>query len=350
MREMVLPFMGGVVACIVILLGDILYKAVDLILNRGLSAKLVTLYLLYKVPAVAVLGFGIATLMATSLVVNRLAKDGELVAFRVSGVSIHRVVLPILTFAVTISVAAYLINESIAPNMNHKSENIIRRLLFSRPEPLIENDKYFRASGDYYFYVREVDRVTNTLRDVMVYQRDTEGRGYPRVIVAKRARQVHGVWTLFDCREFKFNRNGVLKEAGRTEEIMLNLKDNIEGFWGDQRTPFEMPIKELGKQIEVFKRGGIDVRRMEVEYHRKLAIPLAAVVLSLVSIPLSMRWARAGSFVGLLLTVVLFFLYNGAMSWSCALGVGARLPAAVAAWLPNAIFTCLGLLLLFRER
>ncbi|NCO93538.1 MAG: YjgP/YjgQ family permease [Armatimonadetes bacterium] len=348
--EMLVPFVIGVLACIAIMLGDILYKTVSMVINRGLPPVPLALFLLYKVPAVAVSAFGAAVLLSTSLVVNRLVRDCEIVAFRVSGVSLHRLFLPIFLFAIGVSGIAYWVNQELAPEMNHKSEEIVRRLLYAQPVPLIENDKYFRASGDYYFYVREVDRSTDTLRDVMLYQRENGSNGYPRLVLAKRAQQRHGAWTLIDCVVYKFGPNGLLRYQGKASSVTLNLRDAIETFFGEQRTPFEMPVKDLEKEIQVFRRGGMDVTEMEMEYHRKLAVPLASLVLALVAAPLSMRWAPAGSFVGLLLTVVLYFLWNGSMSWSCALGGGRHLPPLVAAWAPNCVFAFIGLLLLLRER
>ncbi|MBI3921409.1 MAG: LptF/LptG family permease, partial [Armatimonadetes bacterium] len=73
-------------------------------------------------------------------------------------------------------------------------------------------------------------------------------------------------------------------------------------------------------------------------------------VLALLAFPLSRRWARAGSFMGILITVLLVFLYNGLMGWSRALGIGGRVPPMVAAWSQNFVFGLVGLYFLWREK
>ncbi|MFQ6096599.1 MAG: LptF/LptG family permease, partial [Armatimonadota bacterium] len=71
---------------------------------------------------------------------------------------------------------------------------------------------------------------------------------------------------------------------------------------------------------------------------------------ALIGVPLSQRFARSGSFAGILVAIVLVFLYNGVMSWTKALSLGGALHPLVAAHLQNVLFGGLGIYLLHRAQ
>jgi LPS export ABC transporter permease LptF len=348
--EMVLPWLVGVVAFLVIFLGHTLFQLVHLILNRGIPLAPVAMMLFYRIPAVCVLAIPVATLLAISLVVNRLERESEITAMRGGGISLGRIAASSLVFGVAMTVLSYLLNEKVAPWANHRSENVVREIMLAKTIPLIQENKYFRASGDYYFYVHRVDVETNVLEDVMIYERLPGGTTFPRVIIAQHALKRGPVWYLRKCIVHEYDEKGHLKTEAPVEEIRVNLKETIENFWSEQRGPTEMPAEDLKRQIALFDRAGIDVHSLQVDYHMKFSLPFACVVLSLIAFPLSRRWAKAGSFMGILVTVLLVFLYNGFMGWSRALGIGGKLPPAVAAWSQNVVFGVVGLVFAWRER
>ncbi|MBI3923664.1 MAG: LptF/LptG family permease, partial [Armatimonadetes bacterium] len=319
-KELILPWVVGVVAFLVIFLGHTLYQIVDMILNRGIPAIPVAQMLLYRVPAVCVLALPVATLLSISLVINRMEREFEISAMRTGGVSLLRIALPLFGFGGLMTLASYTLNEKVAPWANHRSENIVRQILLSNPMPMIQENKYFKASEDYYFYVHRFDPDKNVLEDIMVYERQPGTSRFPRVYIAKRAFERRGVWHLVSCRVHEFDEEGHLKleTTEIVKEITFNFGQSIRSFSGETRGPTEMPADELKRQIKLFDRGGIDVHSMEVDYYMKFSVPCACFVLALLAFPLSRRWARAGSFMGILITVLLVFLYNGLMGWSRA--------------------------------
>jgi len=349
LRELIVPFLVGIAAFLVIILGHTLYQIVDIVINRGVPALEVGRMLLYRLPGFTVLAIPVATLLAISLVVNRLERETEFTAMRGGGISLKRLAAPFLFFGAAMSLLSYVLSEKVAPWANHRSENIVRRIMLMKSIPLVEENRYF-AAGDFYFYVHEVDMSTNELRDVMVYERRSPQAVYPRVILAKKAFTREGVWLLQDCVVHEFDEKGHLVAEAPVDEIRFKLDRTIEDLFGEQRGPAEMPSAELKRQIELFDRGGIDVRKLQVDYYTKFSLPLAPCILALLAFPISRRWAKAGSFMGILVTVLLVFLYNGLMSWSSALGNGGILSPVVAAWSPSLFFGLLGLGFMVRER
>lgn len=110
---------------------------------------------------------------------------------------------------------------------------------------------------------------------------------------------------------------------------------------------------EISRQIKDLERAAFDPNRLatlRVDYYRRYALPAACFVMALVAAPLALRYARHGSFAGLVCAFLLAFLWQGFDGWFRALGIAGYIGAPFAAWITNALFTLAGLVLLWRER
>lgn len=107
-----------------------------------------------------------------------------------------------------------------------------------------------------------------------------------------------------------------------------------------------MSREELGERIDLFKKSGINVDSLMVDYHLKLAEPLTALIFVLISVPLSLSGKESRTF-NLIFTIIIVFLYYVILSFSRSFGKNYVLPPLIAAWLPNFIFFILGVILLF---
>lgn len=345
-RELLVPFLIGLITFTMLMLGNVLYLILRLILSRRAPAELVLQYLALKAPYVIALSLPVATVLAVSLVVNRLARDFELTAVRLSGVPLWRAFLSFLVAGAIASFFTLWLNEKVVPKANHASMQIVRRLMFEQPVPLVEANKFLRGGPDVYFYAREVDPKTSTLQDVLIYR--LKGK-FPEVISAKRVTYLREprVWRLYHGFIHRFDKEGRLLAEAPFNSLELNLGETIEAFFSSVRTPEEMSSSELRKQIELLSKGGISTDELETDFHFKFALPVACFVFALCAAPLSMRFARAGSLGGVLLAVSLIFVYYCLMQWARALGAEGMIPPAVAAWSQNVLFALLGVGLIF---
>lgn len=353
LREMIAPFSMGVLFFVVVLTGHYFYWAIKNI-ARGLPAKELLLMVVYLMPSAAVLSIPIGMILGTSVVLNRMGREMELMALRASGVSVQRMLLPFLVVSVFVSVGDFFLNDRIAPVANRRANEILQRLLLTNPTPLVEPDKFFKVSNDFYFYVREVDRASNTLRGVLIYRKDPRNWAFPQVITAQWGQKdpTSNRWVFHDVVVHTYNRKGdLLVHTERPlRRLTLNLDEDLERFWMDQRQPFELSVQELKDRIAVFEKGGMDTYNYEVAYHFKFSVPAATVVMTLWAGPLSIHFARSGSFAGLFITVLGVFLYQGAMGWSEVIGERYRIAPFLVAWSQNILFGLMGVWLLWRVR
>ena len=158
----------GLIVLVLVMAGNFVYWAINSIVNQGITvAPIVKLFFL-ALPGFAVLGIPVGVILAVCLVLNRAVRDNEILALRVGGASMPRVVMPFLFMALLAAGGDYYVVEKIAPITNERATKLTATVMSQNTAPLVETDRYFRA-GPYYFYVGSVSK--GILQNVMIYQR-----------------------------------------------------------------------------------------------------------------------------------------------------------------------------------
>ncbi|HVF11420.1 MAG TPA: LptF/LptG family permease [Abditibacteriaceae bacterium] len=359
-REMLLPMSLGLILLMLVLAGNCVYWAINSIVNQGLNVLPVLRLFALAAPGFAVQGIPAGVILAVCLVLNRAVRDNEFIALRVGGASMARVIMPFLGMALLASGVDFLIVEKVAPRTNDLAEKAMMKLMSASAAPLLESDKYFRV-GNYYFYVQRVDD-NHVLHDVMLYERGTGNFAaftpttFPVVRLAKTAREnprVPNQWIFEKVVQHVYNDNGSQLSEARLDVVKINIGRVLSTYWAEQKQPFSMTSGELSQKINDLSNAAFDrtkLQELRVDYYRRFALPLACFVMALLAAPLALRYARHGSFAGLVLAFLLAFLWQGFDSWFRALGIAGYLAPPAAAWATNAIFAASGCLLLWRER
>jgi lipopolysaccharide export system permease protein len=129
---------------------------------------------------------------------------------------------------------------------------------------------------------------------------------------------------------------------------MRSLVERPSDLLVEPKQPREMQYAELGRYIDDLERSGGDGRKLRVRQALKIAVPFTCVVIAIFGAPLALSNPRASGAFGIgisLVTTVVFLLL---VQLSEAVGAGGLLPPVVAAWMPNAVFGTIGVVMLFR--
>src|SRR6056297_3950103 len=126
------PFLTSVIIITIILLGNYLFQLTDLIIVKDVPIYLVLKLLFYNLPDIIVRTFPIAILFSTMTGIGRLNRENEITAFRMGGISLYRLIVPVLIVGILISGLTYVLNEEVVPWANHKAKNIIRNTILCK--------------------------------------------------------------------------------------------------------------------------------------------------------------------------------------------------------------------------
>lgn len=349
MAELFRPFFVGVLGFIVLMLSFTLSSFTDLIFTAGASPGPVLMLLLYTLPSVMVLAFPVAYLFSSLLGIGRMARDFEIIALRSGGISVKRILAPILLGAALVSMANFFFNDVVVPWSNQRIKETKAALMKASLRPVIRPNVFFKGTENRSFYVKAIDPRTSEMQDILILD---QGRpGWPQLITARKGRWLSaadtGVWVLEDGEVRKFGDTGHVDHEIRFRKLRIQFRmDNP--MLGSDLDPAGLNASNLDKQISQLKKQGGDTHALEVAYHMKFSVPLATFAAALISAPLGMLFSRLGPYIGVALSVILVFLYYTAMQTFQAMGQAGYLHPVLAAWMQNLVFGIVGLGLLSR--
>ncbi|HAI85778.1 MAG TPA: hypothetical protein DCL63_02165 [Firmicutes bacterium] len=346
-REFMGPFFLSISAFIIIVLSGQLFMLVDFIIQKKVPLLAVVRMLLYSLPGIVVQVLPIAVLFAVLISLGRLGRDSELSTIRASGVPFTRIVLPLIIVGAVVSAVGFWLGETVVPWASHKSETIVREIILKDFLPSIEQDIFFTAPGGRHFYVGEVDKDLGTMERVMVYE--TEHGSFPRIVSARRGRVGQGTWTLENGSIHELDADGHVRMSMSFDRLEITMDSTMEQFASSQKTPQEMTRKELKSHIDLFEKSGIRVEGLRVEYHLKLAQPVAALVFAVIGAPLVVRSPRhGGGYFGIVAAAVLSFAYFVVQAVARSVGMKGAIHPVTAVWLPNVAFLIPGVIMLVK--
>lgn len=348
-KEVLLPYLAGVAIVTVIGLSNFLFQLTDLIIVKDIPVNIVLKLLLYQLPYIIVQSFTIAILFATLYGMSRLNRENEFTALRLGGISLYRLILPLIFLGLVISAFTYYINEEIVPWTHHEAQNIIRINILKQPLPDVQDNVFFKGPEGRLFFVNKYNQEEGLLERIIVYELP-DGDEFPVIITARSAKILGNKWRLDGGIIHQYNDDGELYQALIFDTMEYEVAREVENFYGEQRTTAEMSRKRLKKEIDLFQRSGINVDSLLIDYHLKLTMPLSALIFILIGTPLSLSSKDSRS-VSIVFTIVIVFLYYLLLSISQSFGKNGKLDPLLAAWLPNIIFGIIGLILLLgREK
>lgn len=340
-RESALGMFTWVGAVTIVMLVQTLFELMDFFVNQKVPFLITLEILLLYIPAQMVMTFPISGLLAAELNMGRLCRDSELIAIEASGVSIRRFLLPYILFAFLVAIGSFLLNDFVVPETNHKAQTMVRYYVYKKAPPKIQQNVFFRDAENRYFYVNELDATTWEMKNVIIYELG-KNRQFPDVILAQRARWVEDQWVLEEGVLHRYGENGSLEEEVEFASMTIDMKEELREFFEKQRSPEEMSSRELKKQIDILRQAGSETQKFEVAYHFKYSLPFSAVVFILMGMPLGVQRTRDTKTLGVIVTVILAFVYYMLLSIFRSLGRGDVLSPWLSAWMPNFLFGGLG--------
>lgn len=348
-KQVIKPYIIGVTIITIIMLSNFLFQLTDLIIVKNIPIIRVVELLFYQLPDIIVQTFPMAVLFAIMTGLGTLSRQNEFTALRMGGISVYRLIVPLVVFGLLISGFTFYLNEKVVPWSNHQANNIIRGSILREASPEIKENVFFEGPDNRHFYVREYDRDKNLLKNIIIYNIDSNN-DYPQIVTANEGEIGDKIWVLRNGNIFDYDKQGYLKVETQFDKMDIEIAEDVENFFGEQRTPSEMSREELRKEIELFRDSGINVDSLLVEYHLKLAMSFTPLIFVLIGAPLSLVNNESRT-MNIILTIVTIFAYYLILSLSRSFAKNGMITPLLAAWIPNTVFTSFAILLLiFQEK
>jgi len=166
-----------------ILLMQFLWRYIDDLIGKGLEFKVIAEFLLFTSSSLVPMALPLAVLLASLMSFGNMAENLELLAFKSSGISLFRIMLPLTILVVFLTVAAFLFSNYVLPVSNLKMRSLLYDIQRSRPELQIKPGVFDNNLEGYSIRIGEKDPKTNLLKDIWIYDH-TAKEGNVSVTVA----------------------------------------------------------------------------------------------------------------------------------------------------------------------
>jgi len=177
------PFFLTFFICIFILLMQFLWKYIDDLVGKGLDWHIIAEFLTYASCALVPMAFPLAMLLASIMTFGNLGENYELVAMKASGISLIRVMSPLIFIAVFLTGIAFFFSNNILPQTNLKFGALLYSVKTQKPEMIIKEGIFTNDIDGYSIKVEKKSRTSNMLHNLMIYDH-TKNRGNIKVTVA----------------------------------------------------------------------------------------------------------------------------------------------------------------------
>ena len=321
----------------------------DKYLNRQLPQSQIALSYLYFIPDSMFLVMPAAVLFATVFSIGALTRHSEITAAKASGISFYRLTLPIYLGSIFAAGLAVSLGE-LVPITNARRAELLEEKKF-RPG----SDRYnfaFAAERGRVYKISSLNAEKGRLEGLEI-ERKGSGPEYPTYVLiadegkwsarrgwslAKGALHVIPADTLADV-TFVFDS---LHDRGM-QETPVELT-------ATPRAPQEMGYRDLSRYITALERSGGDANELRVERALKLAIPITCIIIALFGAPLATSTQRGGAAYGIGISLATTVIFLMLIQLTKAVGGKGIISPEVAAWMPNAVFALIGMIMLARVR
>ena len=322
-----------------------LIESIDTFIDHDALPGQVLRYYLFRSPYWIVLILPAAAMLATLFALTGFAHRGEITAMKAAGVSLRRLLVPVLACALLFSGGAMLFTEYVVPpatfryNTTRDDIRSYSRSDGSRRQVLLQD------VGGQLVFARSYDHTRRRAHQVLWESRPGD-RTVERA-AAERLEWQGGRWVMVDGTRYLLD--GDRFEVSSFDTLSLLALTLEPGDFSRQRKkPEEMNFGELRSYVDRARANGEDATRHLVDLHLKIAFPLASFAIVLVAAPLAANTRRSGRAASFGLGVLICFLLYTFIKAGQALGWNEIITPWQGAWAANFFFGLLGLALLKR--
>ncbi|MCF7858557.1 MAG: LptF/LptG family permease [Candidatus Cloacimonetes bacterium] len=398
LKENFKPFVISLMVATFVMLLDKIIDLLNIIIEKHLDIITVISIFGLSLPFILALTVPMAILLASIMSFGRFSVDNELIAFKSCGINIYTLLKPTVIAALLVSFFMVYFNNAILPETNHMLKNLMIKVNYRRPATAIEPGA-FNTLKNYTIYVKE--RNEEELLGILIYNQ--EKTKFPQTISAERgvvkfanggnslkAILYNGQMHERDQKEpnkyrvsefkkytlnlpdlgYKINQEGTEYRGDRElsskamqqivddrkngikiiETELMDIKSKIEEI--NSKEDHSVNDQQLRKEYNRLnlKKDKLttlqtEIRKYQVEIHKKYAIAFACVIFVLIGAPIGMMTKTSGVGMSFSVSAIVFLIYYGALTLGEELADKGAVSPFLAMWISNIVFCIVGIYL-----
>ena len=353
-REMLPPFFINLAFFSFIFLMKQILEITDMIVNHKVGAGAVVLLMVYTMPYFLQFVIPMSVMMAVLLGLLRMSSDNEVMALKASGVSIYRLLSPVIAFSLMGTLITGYMTIFGVPSGAERFRTLLFNVATANLNVSLKERTFNDSFKQIMLYVNRIDPHSKELHQVLI--EDNRTAGVNNTVIASRGRLFgEPEEMIYHLRLY----NGTINQMDLhdrsahtinfdTYDIRLDLKEVISTPGVAGKKPDEMTLADLRSHLAKSAADRAEYFGALLKYHRKFSIPAACLAMGLLALPLGIQSRHSNKAFGIGLGLIFFLLYYILLSMGTAFGENGAYPPVIGMWMPNVILGGFGVYLLVR--
>ncbi len=313
--------------------------------------------MVYSLPFIIAQSAPFATLVGFLMSLGGMMSSNEILIFRAAGFSFIRILVPVATLGLIISIGSFFVNDYLLPLGTIKYNNLMRKIMNSTPSIELESNSV-KTLDSANVVIGEVKG--NSVSDIVIFDsEDNEDRLIFAGNSVLQGAKEEGVLMQFDMEDTTVLSISANKTADydvlKSKHTIMNIFDSslLGNF---SRSAREMTTYDLTRTIRDMKKDKTDnpntLRKINIwvmEWHKKFAIPFGSIFFAFLAFSLAFLFGKHnGQMIGLFMGLVICVFYWAVQISGQLMVQRVGLKAFWCIWAPNFIIGFFGLAFFFK--
>jgi len=264
----------------------------------------------------------------------------------ISGVSLWKILKPILFASMLLSLSVLYVNEKLVPRytpISYEIRNDKIRHIGKKAKTVLKDIAIF-GENNRIIYAGSFDIQKKILKDIIIHEND-KNQNLVMKLTAQKGWWEKGRWVFENGTSYRLNESGhMIGTPSPFRRKIMDLKERPRDFKKKGKNPEYMNFHELRSYINRFsKKSSSTTKKLTVDLWYKTSLPFVSIIVIFVAAPFAFALKKGGLLIGIGISIVIGLLFYGISAIFVAMGKAGILPPILAAWMGNLLFLTIGL-------
>lgn len=327
---------------------DITEKIDDFLEKEAPLKAIIFDYYLNFIPYFANLFTPLFVFIAVIFFTSKMAYQTEIIAILSSGISFRRMMFPYFLGAAIIGVFSFLLGSYVIPPANKTRLKFENTYVKRRAEIGLSNI-HMQIEPNTFVYLSSYYSSSETGNIFSLEKYDEK-----KLVFKLSAKSINynaeaNNWHLdnYVMRQFISDEKQIITYGASMDTVLTNMQP--EDFKEEHNYFETMNSSQLNRHIDNQRKRGVgELEEFMIEKYKRIASPFSAFILTLIGVSLASRKVRGGMGLHIGVGIGLSFAYILFMQISITFAISGLVSPLVAVWIPNVVFSLIGIFLYMR--
>ena len=178
LKSFIGPFVATFFISMFVLIMQFLWRYIDDLVGKGLEWGVIIQLIFYVSMTLVPMGLPLAVLLASIMTFGSLGENYELTALKAAGISLYRIMQPLIVLIVVLTIAAFFFSNDVLPYANLKTQTLFYDIQKKKPELSLKEGVFVNDIDTYSIKVNRIDKENGMMYGVLIYNHSAANRNY----------------------------------------------------------------------------------------------------------------------------------------------------------------------------